>query len=112
MKENVCTSDRRIIKFDIQVQAPAIFVYIQINHPAVDKYALSNNGFMQLDNMQSIDLTLKDPKCDIDINVENIEILTVNDWTSGSVSCALHTLLKSVNIYLCIKYVLKIIKVV
>ncbi|KAJ6639178.1 Beta-mannosidase [Pseudolycoriella hygida] len=70
----------RITTFDVSIEAPAIFVYIEIHHDAIDRYELSDNGFMQFQRNQTVGVKFYDPNGVISLGEENVHILTVNKF--------------------------------
>ncbi|XP_055850263.1 beta-mannosidase [Episyrphus balteatus] len=63
----------------IQVEHPALFVYIEIIHNSVNTYRLSKNGFMQVDPIQMVHLEFTNKKC-IELTTDNIKVTTVNQY--------------------------------
>ncbi|KAG4075854.1 hypothetical protein HA402_003680 [Bradysia odoriphaga] len=70
----------RTIIFDIIVEAPALFVYIQIQHDAISRFVLTDNGFMQFERNRTIGINFYDPTGSLTIDDRNIRILTVNQF--------------------------------
>lgn len=63
----------------ISVSAPAIFLYIQLHHPEIEKYHLSKNGFIQVDPVEYVNVTITNPNCSAVVQEEHFKIQTVND---------------------------------
>lgn len=77
---NVSIDGYRTIIFDIVIEAPALFVYIQIQHDTISRYVLTDNGFMQFERNQTIGVNFYDPSGSLTIDERNIHILTVNQF--------------------------------
>lgn len=81
LHNNICQDNGyRKIVFDIVIEAPALFVYIQIQHDSIDQYELTDNGFMQFQRKQTIGVRFSDPSCSVIFSERNIHILTVNKF--------------------------------
>uniref|UniRef100_A0A1A9W1B5 beta-mannosidase n=1 Tax=Glossina brevipalpis TaxID=37001 RepID=A0A1A9W1B5_9MUSC len=65
----------------IRVEKPALFVYLEINHPDVERYTLSENGFVQVEPVKIIHLevTAKSSKC-VNLTLDNLRIMSVNQF--------------------------------
>lgn len=66
----------------VTVTAPAVFVYIQIKHEEIHKFELSRNGFIQVKPIENLTISFSNPNCVLNIEEENIIILTVNDFVN------------------------------
>lgn len=75
-----CKNDFTNTFFEILVNAPAIFIYIQINHPELQYYTLSKNGFMQNEPIQVVYLAFENPGCSINLQDEHFSVSTLNEF--------------------------------
>ncbi|XP_023292476.2 beta-mannosidase-like [Lucilia cuprina] len=68
----------------ITVKKPAVFVYLELYHPAVEKYKFSENGVIITAPIKVIHLEfqLKAAPC-VTLTKENIRIITINDLILG-----------------------------
>ncbi|KAI9577054.1 hypothetical protein GQX74_014982, partial [Glossina fuscipes] len=66
------------------VEKPALFVSLEIYHPDVERYTLSENGFVQVEPVKVIhvELTAKSSKC-ILLTSDNVRIMTVNQFIAN-----------------------------
>lgn len=77
---NMSDDGYRTITFDIVIEAPALFVYIQIQHDAIDRYVLTDNGFMQFERNQTIGVNFYDPTGSAAFDERNVHVITVNQF--------------------------------
>lgn len=75
-----CKNDFTNTFFEILVNAPAIFIYIQINHPELQYYTLSKNGFMQNEPIQVVYLAFENPGCSINLQDGHFSVSTLNEF--------------------------------
>lgn len=75
-----CSNGIQELEISIRVRAPAIFVYIQIIHDDIDRFSATKNGFMQVDESETVGISFRNPNCRSQIQKEHISILTVNDF--------------------------------
>lgn len=77
--------DRTHLSIRSSIQAPAIFVYLQLKLPATVRHKFSNNGFMQTYPIQTIHLEVENPDCkQYNITDEYLSYMTVNQFYIGS----------------------------
>lgn len=65
---------------EISITAPAIFVYVQMNHDQIHEYQFSKNGFIQTEPLVALDISYINPNCTFEINNNHFKVLTVNDF--------------------------------
>uniref|UniRef100_A0A1A9Z9Y7 beta-mannosidase n=1 Tax=Glossina pallidipes TaxID=7398 RepID=A0A1A9Z9Y7_GLOPL len=66
------------------VEKPALFVSLEIYHPDVERYTLSENGFVQVAPVKVIhlELTAKSSKC-INLTADHVRIMSVNQFIAN-----------------------------
>lgn len=66
------------------VEKPALFVSLEIYHPDVERYTLSENGFVQVEPVKVIhlELTAKSSKC-INLTSDHVRIMSVNQFIAN-----------------------------
>lgn len=64
----------------ITVKKPALFVYLEIDHPNIEKYRLSENGIILTDPIKvvQVEIELNSSGC-ITLEKSNIRIMTINE---------------------------------
>lgn len=79
---NECDLKTQKQSVDVQIDsaAPAFFVYIQLNHPNIDAYELSKNGFIHLIPNDNFTISFMNKQCAIELNNNHINIMSVNDF--------------------------------
>lgn len=80
---NSTTSSQEMM-LTVNVSAPAIFVYIQLHHPQIENYNLSKNGFIQIEPIENVNITITNPDCSVPVKPEHFRIQTVNDFMISS----------------------------
>uniref|UniRef100_A0A1I8PT43 beta-mannosidase n=1 Tax=Stomoxys calcitrans TaxID=35570 RepID=A0A1I8PT43_STOCA len=85
--EETSTSHFMYYSFSITVKMPALFVYLEIYHPSIEKYKLSENGFVLTEPIKVIhvEMELKRDFC-LELKPEHVRVLTVNQLFVNSVS--------------------------
>uniref|UniRef100_A0A0A1WJB6 beta-mannosidase n=2 Tax=Zeugodacus cucurbitae TaxID=28588 RepID=A0A0A1WJB6_ZEUCU len=64
----------------VRVKSPALYVFIQIVHPKIKRYKLSQNGFIQAEPVKVIHLEYEHPTECMTISNENIKVQTMNQY--------------------------------
>lgn len=77
---NKCDKGNHRISLEVKIQSPAIFMHISLNHEVIKKYRLSKNGFMQVEPIQVVQVTFKNPDCEETVNVDNFNFKTLNQF--------------------------------
>ncbi|TMW52461.1 hypothetical protein DOY81_002476, partial [Sarcophaga bullata] len=64
----------------ITVKKPALFVYLEIDHPDIEKYRLSENGIILTDPIKvvQVEIELKSTGC-ITLEKKHVRIMTINE---------------------------------
>ena len=77
---NRCENNFHRVAVEIKIQSPAIFIYVELRHKDIPKYLLSNNGFMQLEPIQTLQVTFDNPKCKFNITSSDFIVKTLNKF--------------------------------
>lgn len=77
---NRCDNESHRITMEIKIQAPAIFMSIALMHDKIKKYQLSRNGFIQLEPIQVIQVTFRNPNCNSTVTEADFETKTLNQF--------------------------------
>ncbi|XP_075146469.1 beta-mannosidase-like [Haematobia irritans] len=73
--------------FSITIKKPALFIYLELYHPRIEKYKLSENGFVLTEPIKLIhvEIELKSEGC-LELKPEHVRILTVNQLFIPSIT--------------------------
>lgn len=73
--------------FVIRIKKPALFIYLELDHPDIEKYKFSDNGFVLTEPIKivHVEIELKNESC-LELTNEHVRDLTVNQLfvNSGS----------------------------
>ncbi|XP_067630263.1 beta-mannosidase-like [Eurosta solidaginis] len=75
-------SPKRIVAYSltVHISSPALFVFIQIVHPKIKRYKLSQNGFIQTVPVKIVHLEIEHSSQCMVIENENIKVYTLNKY--------------------------------
>ncbi|CAO1424510.1 unnamed protein product [Diamesa serratosioi] len=77
---NRCENNFHRVAIEIKIQSPAIFIYIELRNLDIPKYRLSKNGFMQLEPIQTLQVTFDNPKCQFNVTASDFNVQTLNKF--------------------------------
>lgn len=77
---NRCENNFHRVAVEIKIQSPAIFIHIELRHSDIPKYRLSKNGFMQLEPIQTFQVTFDNPKCQFNITSSDFIVNSLNKF--------------------------------
>ncbi|XP_073820460.1 beta-mannosidase-like [Musca autumnalis] len=82
--------------FTISVKKPAIFVYLELYHPDIEKYKLSDNGFVLTEPIKIIhaEIELRNEYC-ITLTAEHVKVYHLNQMYGSSSSGATYSTTES-----------------
>lgn len=65
--------------FVIRIKKPALFIYLELDHPDIEKYKFSDNGFVLTEPIKivHVEIELKNESC-LELTNEHVRDLTVN----------------------------------
>lgn len=75
-----CENNFHRVAIEIKIQSPAIFIYIELRNLDIPKYRLSKNGFMQLEPIQTLQVTFDNPKCQFNVTTSDFFVKTLNKF--------------------------------
>ncbi|CAG9811752.1 unnamed protein product [Chironomus riparius] len=77
---NKCENEQHRISMTINIDSPALFVFIVLEHPEIKQYKLSKNGFIQVEPFITVQLTFSNPGCRSSIKADSLKIKTLNKF--------------------------------
>jgi beta-mannosidase len=80
LSSNRCEKSEHRVTIEIKIKSPAIFIFITLDHEFIKQYQLSNNGFIQVDPIQTIQMTFKNPECKWTVVKEELNVKTLNHF--------------------------------
>lgn len=75
-----CQNSISLIDFEVQIDSPAIFVWLFLQHDQVKKYKFSKNAFIQVKKFQKIKLSFKNPNCQWKVTKNDVKVKSLNKF--------------------------------
>lgn len=77
---NKCTKNQHTVDVEVEIDFPAIFVSINLQHEKIKKFSVSKNGFIQVEPIQNVELSFVNPNCELVVTNENLVVNTLNEF--------------------------------
>jgi hypothetical protein len=75
-----CEKNKQTINVEIKIEFPAVFLWINVEHEKIKKFKLSQNGFIQVEPVQNVQLTFENLNCEVNLKAEDLIVKTLNKF--------------------------------
>lgn len=87
---SICVTGNHSVSLEIVVTKPALFISIDFVHNNLKKYRLSQNGFIQLEAIRKVEISISNPSCRETVNISSFRIHSLNKFLPGYNSSSNH----------------------
>lgn len=75
-----CHNNHNLIKIEIRIDYPAIFLWISLQHEKIKKIKFSKNGFIQVQAVESVLMTFENENCEEKVKVQDLMVKVMNKF--------------------------------